>query len=62
MSLNLRNISQECAMLANQNIVFADIHIIEAIRNIADNNETGALRQLSLAEDQLEKAFVQQQC
>jgi hypothetical protein len=62
MSTMRDNDTRGCAMLANQNIVFANIHIIQAIRDTADNNKTGALDQLSLAQEQLEKALVQQQC
>jgi hypothetical protein len=61
-STMITNATAECAKLANQNIVFGNIHLIQALRDLADNNRSGALDQLSLAVIQLDKAAVQLKC
>jgi hypothetical protein len=38
------------------NIALADLHIIQAIKDVMDNNSTGALDQLSRAEERLNNA------
>lgn len=40
----------------NENIVFADLHIIQAIRELLGHNSTGALDQLALAKERLDRA------
>ena len=62
LSNETKNMTLYCSMLANQHIVFADMHIIQAIRDLADWNKTGALDQLTLAQQQLEDGLEQQQC
>jgi hypothetical protein len=42
----------------NENIVFADLHIIQAIKDLLANNTTGALDQLALAQEQLDRALM----
>ena len=44
---------------AYQYILFADLHLVQAIRDILDKNTTGATDQLSLAQEQLEKVLTQ---
>jgi hypothetical protein len=44
---------------AYQYILFADLHLVQAIRDILDKNITGATDQLSLAQEQLEKVLIQ---
>lgn len=55
------NNAGEYLAASNQNIVFADIYIIQALRDLSDGNKTGALNHLSLAESQLGKATNQSQ-
>jgi hypothetical protein len=40
----------------NENIVFADLHIIQAINDLIEHNASGALDQLAQAQEQLRLA------
>jgi hypothetical protein len=55
------NSEQNDTSVENQNIIFADLHLIQAIRDILENNYTGAVDQVELAKGQLERALGSQQ-
>ena len=52
---NMTN-TEACATLLKEYIVFADLHIIEAIKGILESNSTGASNQLLAAEGWLSEA------
>jgi hypothetical protein len=53
--MQANNIEKSCAPSATQHVILGDLHLVEALRSMLDNDSSAAMEQLELAKKQLSK-------